>query len=63
MADHIRLPPLKAMKAFEVAARVESFSRAAEELAVTPGAVSQQIRQLEDHVGTQLFEHILKLTI
>lgn len=44
------------MRAFEVAARFGSFSQAAEELAVTPGAISQQIRQLEEHVGSPLFE-------
>ena len=54
MSDR-RLPPLNALRAFEAAARLESFSRAADELAVTPGAVSQQIRQLEDQVGVQLF--------
>jgi len=50
-----RLLPLNALRAFESAARHLSFSRAAEELSVTPGAVSQQIRQLEDHVGGPLF--------
>ena len=50
-----RLPPLNALRAFEAAARLEGISRAAEELAVTPGAVSQQIRQLEEQVGVQLF--------
>lgn len=54
MSTH-RLPPLNALRAFEAVARLESISRAAEELAVTPGAVSQQIRQLEQHVGVQLF--------
>jgi LysR family glycine cleavage system transcriptional activator len=54
MSDR-RLPPLNALRAFETAARLESFSRAADELAVTPGAVSQQIRQLEEQVGVQLF--------
>jgi LysR family glycine cleavage system transcriptional activator len=56
MPGPIRLPPLNALRAFEVAARLESFSRAADALSVTPGAISQQIRQLEEHVGTQLFE-------
>lgn len=51
-----RLPPLNALRAFEVAARLQSFSKAAEELAVTPGAISQQIRLLEDHIGQALFE-------
>jgi LysR family glycine cleavage system transcriptional activator len=50
-----RLPPLSALRVFESAARFESFKHAAEELFVTPGAVSQQIRLLEDHVGAELF--------
>ena len=50
-----RLPPLNAIKAFEAAARLASFTRAAEELNVTHGAVSRQIRLLEDWLGTPLF--------
>lgn len=50
-----RLPPLSALRVFEAAARNESFKSAAEELFVTPGAVSQQIRLLEEHIGTELF--------
>jgi LysR family glycine cleavage system transcriptional activator len=50
-----RLPPLSALRVFEAAARAESFKQAAEELFVTPGAVSQQIRLLEEHVGVELF--------
>jgi LysR family transcriptional regulator, glycine cleavage system transcriptional activator len=50
-----RLPPLNAIKAFEAAARLGSFTRAAEELTVTHGAVSRQIRLLEDWLGTRLF--------
>ncbi len=50
-----RLPPLSALRVFEAAARHESFKQAAEELFVTPGAVSQQIRLLEEHVGVELF--------
>tara|TARA_R110002167_G_scaffold17426_17_gene66557 strand:+ start:3208 stop:4137 length:930 start_codon:yes stop_codon:yes gene_type:complete len=49
------LLPLNALRAFESAARTLNFSRAAEELSVTPGAVSQQIRLLEDIVGAPLF--------
>jgi LysR family glycine cleavage system transcriptional activator len=56
MSPSRRLLPLNALRAFEVAARHLSFSRAAEELAVTPGAVSQQIRLLEDHTGSALFK-------
>ncbi len=51
-----RLPPLNALRAFEAAARRLSFTKAAEELNVTPGAISQQIRQLEDYAGTPLFK-------
>lgn len=50
-----RLPPLNALRAFEAAARHLSFSRAAEELSVTPGAVSQQIKALEDFIGAPVF--------
>lgn len=50
------LLPLNALRAFESAARHLSFSRAAEELAVTPGAVSQQIRQLEEIIRAPLFK-------
>ena len=50
-----RLPPLSSLRAFEAVARRLSFSRAAEDLHVTPGAVSQQIRFLEHHVGETLF--------
>jgi LysR family transcriptional regulator, glycine cleavage system transcriptional activator len=50
-----RLPPLNAIKAFEAAARLGSFTRAAQELNVTHGAVSRQIRLLEDWLGTKLF--------
>ena len=51
-----RLPPLNALRAFEAAARRLSFTQAADELNVTPGAISQQIRQLEDYAGTPLFK-------
>ncbi|GLS03110.1 DNA-binding transcriptional activator GcvA [Chitiniphilus shinanonensis] len=50
------LPPLNALRAFEAAARLESFSAAAAELFVTHGAISKQIRQLEDWLGVKLFE-------
>lgn len=50
-----RLPPLNALRAFEAAARHLSFKRAADELCVTPGAVSQQIKSLETSLGVQLF--------
>jgi LysR family transcriptional regulator, glycine cleavage system transcriptional activator len=50
-----RLPPLNGLKAFEAAARSESFTRAAEELNVTQGAVSHQVKALEDTLGLKLF--------
>src|ERR1041384_7045463 len=50
-----RLPPLNALKAFEAAARSESFTRAAEESNVTQGAVSQQVKALEEALGLKLF--------
>jgi LysR family transcriptional regulator, glycine cleavage system transcriptional activator len=50
-----RLPPLNALKAFEAAARHESFTRASEELCVTQGAVSQQVKALEAGLGIKLF--------
>ncbi|MDO3520972.1 transcriptional regulator GcvA [Ralstonia pseudosolanacearum] len=50
-----RLPPLNALRVFEVAGRHLSFSRAADELCVTNAAVSHQIKQLEDHLGLKLF--------
>lgn len=50
------LPPLGTLKAFEAAARHQSLVRAAEELHVTHGAVSRQIRSLEEHLGERLFE-------
>jgi LysR family glycine cleavage system transcriptional activator len=50
-----RLPPLNALKAFEAAARNESFTRAADELCVTQGAVSQQVKALEATLGITLF--------
>jgi LysR family glycine cleavage system transcriptional activator len=51
-----RPPPLSALRPFEAAARLESFSRAADELSLTHGAVSHQVRALEEHLGTPLFE-------
>jgi LysR family transcriptional regulator, glycine cleavage system transcriptional activator len=50
-----QLPPLNALKAFEAAARSESFTRAAEELCVTQGAVSHQVKSLEATLGIKLF--------
>lgn len=49
-------PPLNALRVFTVAARLGSFKQAAEELYVTPGAVSRQIQTLEAYLGAKLFE-------
>lgn len=50
-----RLPSLNALKAFEASARQESFTKAADELCVTQGAVSQQVKALESELGVRLF--------
>lgn len=50
-----KLPPLNALRAFEATARHMSFAKAAEELAVTPTAISHQIRLLEEMTGQDLF--------
>jgi len=51
-----RLPPLNALRAFEAAARHESFTAAADELSVTHGAISHQVKALEAWLGLPLFE-------
>ena len=51
-----RLPPLSALRAFEAAARLGRMTLAADELSVTPGAVSRQVRLLEQHLGVPLFD-------
>ena len=53
-----RLPPLNALRAFEVAARRGGFTNAARELHVTPAAVSHQIKTLESHLNAQLFRRL-----
>ncbi len=55
-----RLPPLNALRAFESAARHLSFKKAAQELHVTPGAISHQIKLLEDHLGLPLFRRLTR---
>src|SRR6185436_6235928 len=55
-----RLPPLNALRAFEAAARHLSFKHAARELHVTPGAVSHQVKQLEDNLGLPLFRRLTR---
>lgn len=51
-----RLPPLSTLRPFEATARLGSFTLAAQELSLTQGAVSQQVRNLEDYLGVRLFE-------
>ena len=58
-----RLPPLNALRTFEAAARHLSFTRAADELAVTQAAVSHQIKALEEHLGVQLFRRLSRRLI
>ncbi|MEM9969579.1 MAG: LysR family transcriptional regulator, partial [Pseudomonadota bacterium] len=53
-----RLPPLTALRAFEAAARHMSFAKAAEELSVTPAALSFQIKSLEEHLGEPVFRRL-----
>ncbi|WP_373237583.1 LysR substrate-binding domain-containing protein [Cohaesibacter celericrescens] len=55
-----QLPPLNGLRAFEMAGRSLNFRAAADELGVTQGAVAQQVRQLEAHLGLQLFERLPK---
>ena len=55
-----RLPPLNALRAFEAAARHLSFTKAAEELSVTPAAISHQIKALEAQLGVALFHRLTR---
>jgi LysR family glycine cleavage system transcriptional activator len=55
MRSNGHLPPLSALRAFEAAARLQSFSKAADELNVTPAAISHQIHALEEDLGVSLF--------
>ena len=57
---HARLPPLNALRAFEAAARHKSFRKAAEELHVTPAAISHQIKGLEENLGVKLFRRVAR---
>ena len=54
----MKMPPLIALRAFEAAARLESFSRAGDELHVTHAAISHQIKQLEEWFGRPLFRRV-----
>jgi LysR family glycine cleavage system transcriptional activator len=58
MNQYRSLPPLSTLIGFEAAARLQSFSRAAEELHITQSAISHQVRVLEDHLGQALFRRI-----
>ena len=58
MNSYRSLPPLSTLIGFESAARLGSFSRAAEELHITQSAISHQVRVLEDHLGQVLFRRI-----
>ncbi len=55
-----RLPPLNGLRAFDAAGRYLNFRSAADRLGVTQGAVAQQVRQLEAHLGMPLFERLPK---
>ena len=57
------LPPLHSIRAFEAAARHLSFNRAAEELHVTPSAISHQVRTLEEHLGAKLFDRLTRRVV
>ena len=54
----VTLPPLTALRAFDAAARHMSFAKAADELNVTPAALSFQIKSLEEHLGAPLFKRL-----
>ena len=56
MSNHFNLPPLNALKAFEATARLQSITLAAKELHVTHGAVSRQVKQLEEHLSVALLK-------
>ena len=54
------LPPLDSLKAFESAARHLSFTQAADELCISKGAISYQIRKLEEHIQCRLFKRVVR---
>ena len=58
-----RLPPLNSLRAFEAAARHLSFTKAADELHVTPAAISHQIKALEDFCGAPLFRRLTRALV
>jgi LysR family transcriptional regulator, glycine cleavage system transcriptional activator len=59
----MKLPPLTALRAFEATARLSSFTAAAAELHVTQGAISHQIRVLEEELGTTLFHRVARRVV
>ena len=60
LLDHKSLPPLNALTVFHIAATSGSFTEAAEKLFVTQGAVSRQIRSLEENIGVSLFDRSVR---
>ena len=56
MTIHLKTPPLRLLRAFCLAARHSSFKDAADRLALTPSAVSHQVKELEEQLGVSLFE-------
>jgi DNA-binding transcriptional LysR family regulator len=56
LISEVRMPSLLALRCFESAARFENFARAADELHLTPGAISRAVRLLEEDLGVDLFE-------
>jgi LysR family transcriptional regulator, glycine cleavage system transcriptional activator len=59
----LNLPPLNGLRLFEAAARCGSFKRAAEELNLTPGAISHGISSLEEWLGVELFDRSRELAL
>ena len=56
MVNQVKTPPLRLLRAFCLAARHSSFKDAADRLALTPSAVSHQVKELEEHLGVSLFQ-------
>jgi LysR family glycine cleavage system transcriptional activator len=56
MSSHLKTPPMRLLRAFCLAARHSSFKDAADRLALTPSAVSHQVKELEEQLGVTLFE-------
>ena len=59
----LNLPPLNGLRLFEAAARCGSFKRAAQELSLTPGAISHGINSLEEWLGVKLFDRSRELVL